>query len=130
MWQIRQLSIGLRRVRDFVTPQTMFVFFSSSRFVHGSTRYSKNGIPDQIDGIYTLFQTKMAKSIPYFRLEMLEHGTLWAAHTYMAYIWEYSPLPPSPPPPPGYRETVIIKACFHFLVGNNKCVYVGFELKL
>ena len=59
-----------------------FFFFAIN--VHGNTRYSKNGIPDQTDGINTLFQTKMAKSIPYFRLEMLE-----AAHTYMAYIWEY-----------------------------------------
>ena len=32
--------------------------------------------PDQTDGIYTLFRTKMAKSIPYFRLEMLENDTL------------------------------------------------------
>ena len=65
-------------VRYFVTPQTMFVFcFFFAINVHGSTRYSKNGIQDQIDGMYTLFQTKMAKSIPYFRLEMLENDTLW-----------------------------------------------------
>ena len=52
-------------VRDFVTPQTMFrQFFCSSRSISGNTRYSKNGIPYQTDGIYTLFQTKMAKSIP------------------------------------------------------------------
>ena len=54
-------------VRDFVTPQTMFTFFFFAINVHGNTRYSKNGIPDQTDGIYTLFQTKMAKSIPYFQ---------------------------------------------------------------
>ena len=64
------------------TPQTMFVFFFFAINVHGNTRYSKNGIPDQIDGTYTLFQTKMAKSIPYFRLEMLENGTLWGG-TYL-----------------------------------------------
>ena len=45
--------------------------------VYGNTRYSKTGIPDQTGGIYTLFQTKMAKSIPCFRLEMLENDTLW-----------------------------------------------------
>ena len=65
-----------------------FFFFAIN--VHGSTRYSKNGIPDQIDGIYTLFQTKMAKFIPYFRLEMLENDTPWGG-TY---------LPPPPPPLP------------------------------
>ena len=36
----------------------------------------------QTHGIYTLFQTKMAKSIPYFRPEMLEIGTLWGG-TYL-----------------------------------------------
>ena len=41
---------------------------------------AKNGIPDQKDGIYTLFQTKMAKSIPYCRLEMLEDDTLWGGY--------------------------------------------------
>ena len=45
-------------------------------------RYSTNGILDQIDGIYTLFQTKMAKCTPYFRLEMLENDTLWGG-TYL-----------------------------------------------
>ena len=64
---------------------------------HGSTRYSKNGIPDQIDRIYTLFQTKMAKSIPYFRLEMLENDTLWGG-TYL-----YGPDMGVPPPPPGNK---------------------------
>ena len=35
---------------------------------------------------------QMAKSIPYFRLELLENDTLWGS-TYlnMAYIWEYLP---------------------------------------
>ena len=60
----------------------MFVFFFFVINVHGSTRYSKNGIPDQIDGIYTLFQTQMAKSVPYFRLEMHESDTLWGG-TYL-----------------------------------------------
>ena len=36
----------------------------------------RSGIPDQTDGIYTLFQTKMAKSIPYSRLQMLENDNL------------------------------------------------------
>ena len=51
-----------------------------------------NGIPDQTDGIYTLFQTKMAKSIPYFRLEMLDplgrHIPIWLI---------YGSTPPHPP---------------------------------
>ena len=67
--------------------------------VHGNTRYSKNGIPDQIDGIYTLFQTKMAKSIPNFRLEMLENGTLWGG-TYPYGL--YMGVPPPPPPGPNH----------------------------
>ena len=47
---------------------------------------AKNGIPDQTDGIYTLFQTKMAKSIPYFRQEMLQMISFGAAHTYSIYM--------------------------------------------
>ena len=91
--------MGLRRtgLRDAPNDVRGFFFFAIN--VHGNTRYSKNGIPDQTDRIYTLFQTKMAISIPYFRLEMLENDTSFgAAHTYMAYIWEY------PPPPPGFSE--------------------------
>ena len=38
---------------------------------------AKNGLPGQTDGIYALFQNEIAKSIPYFRPEMLENGTLW-----------------------------------------------------
>ena len=98
-------------VRDFVMPQTMFVFFDFAINVHGSTRYSKNGIPDQIDGIYTLFQTKMAKSIPYIR-------PFGAAHTYMAYMWEYPP--PPPPLPPGNRvDNDFSKTCFHQVIRQD-----------
>ena len=72
--------------------------------VHGSTRYSKNGIlyqnrrnihpiSDQNDKIYTLFQTWTgSKMIPF-----------GAAHTYMAYVWEYPPSPPPPTPTPGSK---------------------------
>ena len=41
-----------------------------------------NGIPDETDGIYTLFQTKMAKSMPYFRLEMLENARSLGPYDY------------------------------------------------
>ena len=78
-------------VRDFVTPQTMFVSFFFAINVHGSTRYCKNGIPGQIDGIYTLFQTKMAKSIPYFRLEVLENETLFGGTYLYGLYMEYLP---------------------------------------
>ena len=44
---------------------------------------------------HTRFQTKMAKSIPVFRLKPgAKIVPFWAAHTSMAYIKEY-------PPPPG-----------------------------
>ena len=58
----------------------------------------QNGIPDQTDGIYTLFQTKMAKSMPYFRLEMLENDTLWGGiYLYGLYMEVPRPLLPAPP---------------------------------
>ena len=85
-------------VRDFATPQTMFVFFSSRSMSTATHVTLKTVSHDQTDGIGTLFQTKMAKSIPYSRLGMLESDTLWAAHTYMCYIGEYPPPPPPPPP--------------------------------
>ena len=76
----------------------MFAVFFFVINVHSKTRYSKNGIPDQTDGICTLFQNKMAKSIPYFRLEMLENGTLWGS-TYLYGLY----MGVSPPPPPGAK---------------------------
>ena len=82
-------------------PQTMFVFLSFAINVHGNTRYSKNDIPDQIDGIYSLFQTNMAISLPYFRLEVLKNGTLWGG-TYLYGLYMGVP----PPPPPGFSLTM------------------------
>ena len=80
-------------------PQTRCsCFFEFTINVHGNTRHSENGIPDQTDGIYTLFQTKMAKSIPYFRLEMLENDTLWGGtYPYGLYTGESAPPPPPDP---------------------------------
>ena len=73
------------------------VFFFAIN-VHGNTRYFKNVIPDQTDGVYTLFQTKMAKSTHYFRLEMLENDTLWGGqYIYGLYMGVHPP-----PPPPGF----------------------------
>ena len=77
VWQLRQHSIDLRRTGLRNAPNDVHVYFFFAINVQGSTRYSKNGIPGQTDGMYTLFQTKMVKSIPYFRLEMLENDTLW-----------------------------------------------------
>ena len=89
MWQIKATLNRVYSVRYFVMPQRMFMFFHLRSDVHGNTLYSKNGIPDQIDGIYTLFQTKIAKSIPYFRLEMLENDTLWGGtYLYGLYMGE------------------------------------------
>ena len=88
---LRFWSINVNRiygVKDFVTPQTMF-FFSSWYNVCGNTSLPKNGIPDQTDGIYTPFQTKVARFIPYFRQKCLKMLPFGVAHTYMAYIWEY-----------------------------------------
>ena len=57
-------------------------------------------IPGQKHKIDTLFQTKKAKSIPYFRLKMFENDTLWVQQIPIWHIKEYSPPPPPPPPPP------------------------------
>ena len=78
-----------------VISANVHVFFFAIN-VHGNTRYFKNVIPDQTDGVYTLFQTKMAKSTHYFRLEMLENDTLWGGQ----YIYGlYMGVHPPPPPP-------------------------------
>ena len=79
-------------VRDFVTPQTMFVFFFLRDTMPAEHVTAKNGIPDQTDGkwqnLYPISDFKCLKTVPF-----------GAAHTYMAYIWEYPP----PPPPPGFK---------------------------
>ena len=56
----------------------------SSRSMSTATHVTLKTVShDQTDGIYTLFQTKMAKYIAF-----------GAAHTYMAYMWESLPPPP------------------------------------
>ena len=72
--------MDLRRTGLRDAPNDVRVFFFAIN-VHGNTRYW-DGIPYQTDGIYTLFQTKMTQSLPYFRLEMLENDTLWGG-TYL-----------------------------------------------
>ena len=88
-------------------PNNVHIFFFTIN-VHGNTRYSKNDIPDQTGVIYILFQTKMAKSIPYFRQEMLENDTLWGG-TYLYGL--YMGVPPPPPPQPrtfSHHETELL----------------------
>ena len=69
----------------------------SSRSMSTATHVTLKTVShDQTDGIYTPFETKMAKSIPYFRLEMLENDTLWGG-TYLFGL--YMGVPPPPPPP-------------------------------
>ena len=94
VWQFRQLSIELRRTGLRDATNDVRVFFLPDHCPRQHTLLAKNGIPDQTDGIYTLFQTKMAKSIPYFRLEMLENHTLWGG-TYLHGL--YMGVPPPPP---------------------------------
>ena len=88
---LRFQSINVNRIygiKDFFdAPNDVLFFFMIQCLWQHVT--AKNGIPDQTDGIDTPFQTKVAKSIPCFRQEMLENDTLRVAHTYMAYIWEY-----------------------------------------
>ena len=91
---------GVRDMRD--APKDVRVFFFAIN-AYGNTRYSKTGIPDQTDGIYTLFQTKMSKSISYFRLEMLENETLWGS-TYLYGLYMGVPPPPPPGPCNGYSD--------------------------
>ena len=75
-----------------------FSWRSMSTAVHVTL---KNVSHDQTDGIYTLFQTKRAKSITYFRLGMLENYTLWGGtYLYGLYMGVY------PPPPPGPQSGV------------------------
>ena len=87
-------------------PNDVRVFFFAIN-VHGSTRYSKNGVLDQIDGIYTLFLTKTAKSIPYFTLEMLENDTLWGG----TYLYGLDMGVSSPPPPPPGMLAPLLRTC-------------------
>ena len=88
----------------------MFVFFLSWRSMSADVS-AKNGIPDQTDGIYTLFQTEMAKSIPFFRLAMLESDTLWGG----TYLYGLYMGVPTPPPPPGLdRQDLRLR-------GRGKC---------
>ena len=64
-------------------PKRYSRIFSSRYNARGNTLLLKMvSMEGQTHGIYTLFQTKMAKSIPYFRPEMLEIGTLWGG-TYL-----------------------------------------------
>ena len=71
------------------------VFFSS-RSMSTATHVTLQVASQTKQTEYTpcLFQTKMAKSIPYVRLEMLENGTLWGG-TYL-----YGLHMGVPPPPP------------------------------
>ena len=75
LWRIRQLSLVLQcaGLRDATNDARVFF---SSRSMHTATHVTLKMVShDQRDGTYPPFQTKMAKSIPYFRLEMLENGT-------------------------------------------------------
>ena len=96
----------------------MFVFFFFAIQCPRQHVTAKNGIPDQTDGIYTLFQTKLAKSIPYFRLEMFENDTLWGG-TYLYGLYMGVP-------PPG----VVTAADFtSFHIALFVVPLVGFTLK-
>ena len=79
---------------------TMFVSFSSrsmSTATHVTLDLKVAYQAKQTE--YTPYFAKMAKSIPYFRLEMLENDTLWGG-TYLYGL--YMGVPHPPPPPPGF----------------------------
>ena len=73
--------------------------FSNSQWIYGTswrpkrcaTHVTLKMASQTKHGIYTLFQAKMAKSIPYLRQEMLENGTLWDG-TYL--FGSYMGVPP------------------------------------
>ena len=88
---LKTLTLFQTKIYNFPYP----IFFAINDY--GNTHYFKTGIPDQTDGIYTLFQTKIAKTIPYFRLEMLKNDTLWGG-TYLYGLYM------AVPPHPGLRE--------------------------
>ena len=105
VWQIRQLSIDLRRTGFRDAPDDVRVFFFAIN-VHGSTRYSKKWYPrpnrrnihpisDQNSKIYTLFQTRNARKwYPLGRHIPIR-------------LWEYPP----PPPPPPTRDLLESSCC-------------------
>ena len=79
------------------------VFFHLPCIVRCDTFLLKSyPIPIQKHKIDTLFQTKKAKSIPYFRLKMFESDTLWG-DTYL-YGIVLNPPPPHPGVPLLFEE--------------------------
>ena len=68
-------------VRDFMTAQTMFVYFFFAIQCPRQNVTAKTGIPDQTDGLHTLFQTKREKSIPVSAFKCLKTIPFGAAHT-------------------------------------------------
>ena len=94
-------------VRDFVTPQTMFVFFFS-RSMSTATHVTLKWYPRPNRRNIHPISDQMSKCIPYFRLEMLENDTLWGGiYLYGLYMGVPASLPhPQPPPPPPPPEVV------------------------
>ena len=115
VYQILQLSIDLRHTWHLKQCSCFLSLRSTST---EATCYSKNGIPDQIDGVYTLFQTKIAKSIPYFRLEMLENDTLWdGTYLYGLYMGVH---------PPGHILTSSESTLFlWFVTWYSRCMWLA-----
>ena len=63
------------------------VAFFSSRSMSTATDVTLKMVSQTNQTEYSsVFQTKMEKSIPHFRLEMLENGTLWNGTYYGLYM--------------------------------------------
>ena len=102
VWQIRQLSIDLRRtgLRDAKNDVRVFLLRAQmSTATHVTLKM--------------VSQTKQTEYTPYFRLEILENDTLWGA-TYLYGLY----MGVTPPPPPGGRMTTLFmqENCHHRVI--------------
>ena len=70
--------------------------------VASSKKHTQFKIKTRVHKPYPFFRPKWSKLVPYFRPKRVKNHTLRAAHTYIAYIREYSP------PPPGLKHHCVI----------------------
>ena len=83
VWLFQQLSMDIRRTGFGDAPNWCTRVFFSSRSMSTATHVTLKMVSHTKQTEYApYFRPKWEKSIPYFRLEMLENGTLWGG-TYL-----------------------------------------------